>query len=146
MSTPTNQALIEAAAKQYNLDPAYLGAFIQQESGGKSFALSPQGAQGPAQLMPDTAKGLGVQDPYDPRQAIFGAAQLLDQNLKAANGDPATAAAMYFGGPNRSKWGPKTQAYVSDIGSKWKAQQSDMANTPTSAPASAGYTLSLIHI
>jgi hypothetical protein len=70
----------------------------------------PQGAEGLMQLMPDTAKGLGV-DPFAAPQAIDGAGRLWAQNLKASGGDIDRAAMMYHGGPDTRQWGPKTHAY-----------------------------------
>lgn len=70
--------IAEAAAK-YNLDPRLLTAMLQQESGFNEFAISPKGAMGLSQLMPSTAASVGVTDPFDPRQSIFGGAQYLSQ-------------------------------------------------------------------
>lgn len=62
---------IEVTAQKYDIDPAVIAALIEQESGGNPNAGSTAGAQGLMQLMPSTAKGLGV-DPWDPIQNIDG--------------------------------------------------------------------------
>src|SRR5205085_518249 len=92
------------------LPPGILRASAQVESSNNPRAVSPQGAEGIMQLMPDTAKGLKA-DPFNVSQAIDGAGRLWQQNLQATNGDIDRAAMMYHGGPDTSKWGRKTHAY-----------------------------------
>jgi soluble lytic murein transglycosylase-like protein len=89
---------IQAAASRHGLDPAFLSAVFWTESAFQPGAVSPAGAIGLGQLMPDTARWLGV-DPRDPVQNIEGSArfyrQLIDQF-----GSEELAAAAYFAGPN----------------------------------------------
>jgi soluble lytic murein transglycosylase-like protein len=92
-------AEITAAAQRNGLDPALLAGLIKQESGFNPNAGSPAGAQGLCQLMPDTARGLGVTDVHDPVQSIEGGAKYLAQQLKTFNGDVARALAAYNAGP-----------------------------------------------
>ncbi len=76
-------------------------------------------ARGIMQLVPTTAKALGVTDPFDPAQAIPAGAKLLKANLDASGGDEKQALMMYHGGPDTANWGPKTAAYpgrVADAG------------------------------
>jgi soluble lytic murein transglycosylase-like protein len=92
-------AEITAAAERNGLDPALLAGLIKQESGFNPNAGSPAGAQGLCQLMPGTARGLGVTDLHDPAQSIEGGAKYLAQQLKTFNGDVARALAAYNAGP-----------------------------------------------
>jgi soluble lytic murein transglycosylase-like protein len=92
-------AEITAAAQRNGLDPALLAGLIKQESGFNPNAGSSAGAQGLCQLMPGTARGLGVTDLHDPVQSIEGGAKYLAQQLKTFNGDVARALAAYNAGP-----------------------------------------------
>lgn len=107
-------ALIAAAEKKYGIPPGLLLAQKSTESGGDVRAVSKKGALGLMQFMPPTAKAYGV-DPYDPVQAIDGAARYMRDNLKAAHGDPTEALRLYQGGPNRAGWGPENHAYPATV-------------------------------
>jgi len=89
-------------------------AVMQQESGGRPDVTSEVGAHGLFQLMPATAKGLGV-DAADPVQNIRGGVTYLRQLLDANQGDVSKALASYHGGPDLAQHGPKTSAYVQSI-------------------------------
>lgn len=95
-------ALIQEAAAKYGLDPKVLSALIQAESGFNPNAIGPMTrfgqAQGLTQLLPGTAADLGVTNPLDPRQNIFGGANYLSQQM-AKYGDLKTALAAYNWGP-----------------------------------------------
>ncbi|MCK4546808.1 MAG: lytic transglycosylase domain-containing protein [Candidatus Eisenbacteria sp.] len=91
--------IIARAAGSFNLSPGLLRAVITQESGGKADAVSPKGAKGLMQLMDETARDLGVADPYDPEQNIFGGARYLRQLLNRWRGDLKKALAAYNAGP-----------------------------------------------
>jgi hypothetical protein len=82
---------------RYQLPQGLLAAVAQTESGGNPAAVSPAGAQGLMQLMPATAHGLGV-DPWEPAQAVQGAAQLLSRYLHNFGSVPLALAA-YNAGP-----------------------------------------------
>ena len=69
--------LFNAAGAQHGVDPVLLAAMARTESSFDPSAVSPAGAQGLMQLMPGTAKGLGVTDPFDPVQSVQGAARLM---------------------------------------------------------------------
>ena len=76
---PFGRSII-AAAKANNVDPALFAALVEQESGNRQTAVSRSGAIGLAQLMPGTARELGV-DPYDAMQNLMGGARYLRQQL-----------------------------------------------------------------
>jgi soluble lytic murein transglycosylase-like protein len=92
-------AQITASAKRNGIDPALLAGLIKQESGFNPHAGSAAGAQGLTQLMPGTARGLGVSNPFDPAQSIEGGARYLKQQLDHFGGDVARALAAYNAGP-----------------------------------------------
>ncbi len=97
---PRIDAAIEAYSQEYDLDPRLIRSVMKQESGFQPFALSTSGAMGLMQLMPGTAKGLGVTDAYNIEQNIKGGTQYLSYQLKAFDGDLALALAAYNAGPN----------------------------------------------
>lgn len=106
--------IIDAAGRQYNVDPALLRAQMAVESGGNPNALSEKGAQGLMQIIPATQKALGVTNPNDPSQSIYGAAKLMAENLDRY-GNVADAVRAYHGGTDQANWGPKTQAYAQKV-------------------------------
>jgi len=111
--------LFASAASQYNVPVGLLTAVAQHESGFDPNAVSPAGAEGLMQLMPGTAAGLGV-NPFDPAQAIDGAAQLLSGYLQQYGSVPLALAAYNAGPGAVAQYGgippyPETQQYVSSI-------------------------------
>ena len=97
-------ALIGDAARHHGLPPEFFARLIWKESRFDIRALSPVGAQGVAQFMPGTARLRGLQNPWDPRQAIPASAHFL-ADLKAQFGNFGLAAAAYNGGPhNVASW------------------------------------------
>jgi hypothetical protein len=106
--------IIESAARQHNVDPGLIRAVIQTESSGNPKAVSSKGAVGLGQLMPPTAKSLGVSDPTDPRQAIPAIAALLNENL-TRYGNVQDALRAYHGGTDQKNWGQLTQAYPQKV-------------------------------
>lgn len=114
---------IQFAAKEFGVDPDVLHGIAYAESRYNPKAVSPKGAQGMMQFMPDTAKRFGI-DPSDPEQAIFGAAQYLKENLDKFKGDYGKAVAAYNWGENRKEyeqgdWAKKlpkeTDSYVEQV-------------------------------
>lgn len=91
--------VIELAAKTYDLDPALVRAVIHAESGFNARAKSRKGATGLMQLMPATAREVGVADARVPTQNIRGGAQYLAGLLALFKGDITLAAAAYNAGP-----------------------------------------------
>src|SRR4051794_25141531 len=96
---------IDDAAQATGLRPDLLHAVMHQESGGRAGAVSPKGAVGPLQVMPQTARnpGLGVKpfDPADPHQNITGGAQYLKALVDHYGGDETKALAAYNAGMGR---------------------------------------------
>jgi soluble lytic murein transglycosylase-like protein len=113
------QALVEVA-KANDISPYLLEAVVWQESRWNPSARSRAGAIGLAQLMPGTARDLGV-DPRDPVQNLSGGARYLRQQLNRFDGNVEKALAAYNAGPGRVMTAggipsiPETQAYVRAI-------------------------------
>src|SRR3989440_1215718 len=117
-SVPYGNPLPQAGAK-YGVSPKLLAAVAKVESNYNSRAVSPAGAQGLMQLMPGTAKGLGV-DALDPAQAVDGAARMLSGLLKQFDSTPLALAAYNAGAGAVHKYGgippyAETQAYVPKV-------------------------------
>jgi soluble lytic murein transglycosylase-like protein len=114
--------LIDAAANKYSLDPALLHAVIRAESAYNPAAVSPKGAVGLMQLMPETAARFGVRDRYNPRENIEAGARYLSELINMFQSDVRLAVAAYNAGENNViKYGNKippfqeTQAYVARV-------------------------------
>ena len=116
--TESMDAIFEEAASTYNVSVNLIKAVAKAESGFNPSAVSKSGAIGVMQLMPSTARSLGVTDPYDARQNIMGGTKYLRQNLDRFNGNVSLALAAYNAGPNAvQKYGgippyQETQNYV----------------------------------
>jgi len=87
-------ALFRAVAALYNLDPRLLEAIATVESHGDPAAVSPAGAQGLMQLMPDTARRFRVANPFDPVDNALGAARFLDHLRRRQQGRPDWSAGL----------------------------------------------------
>ena len=96
-STQFNGIITEMAQK-YGIDEKVIHAVIKMESNYNPTAKSHPGAQGLMQLMPNTARGLGVTNSYDPRQNIEGGTKYLSQMLKKYNGNLELSLAAYNAG------------------------------------------------
>lgn len=91
--------IIDGAAKAQSVHAKLLHAVIEQESRFHPCAVSPKGAKGLMQLMPDTAAELGVNDPFDPKENIEAGARYLRQLLDKYKGDLAQTLGAYNAGP-----------------------------------------------
>lgn len=98
----TTEEIIEAAAAKYNVDPDLVKAIATAESDWDQNAVSPVGAIGVMQLMPETAAALGV-NPYDEQENIEGGALYIRQMLDTFGGNVRKAVAAYNAGPNAVK-------------------------------------------
>lgn len=111
--------LFMSAATQYGVPPQLLAAVAQAESGFDPNAVSSAGAEGLMQIMPSTAASLGV-DPFDPAQAIDGAAQLLSGYIQQFGSVPLALAAYNAGPGAVQSYGgippyPETESYVNEV-------------------------------
>ena len=93
-------AKVHELAARFDLSPALIEALVWQESRWRENAVSPVGARGLAQLMPGTARDLGV-DSSDPFANLEGGARYLRQQLDRFDGDLERALAAYNAGPGR---------------------------------------------
>jgi len=110
--------LIEPVAARHGLDARLVAAVIWVESSGDPKAVSRKGAQGLMQLMPETARRLGVTNALDPNENVEGGTQYLKRQLEDHHGDLSLALAAYNAGPHAvARYGgvppyPETLKYV----------------------------------
>jgi len=113
--------LIQSAAEKYGVDSSLIKSIIKAESDFNPSITSHAGAQGLMQLMPDTAKQLGVKDSFDPEQNIEGGTKFIAYLLDYYEGNKELALAAYNAGPgNVKKYGGippfnETQDYVKKV-------------------------------
>lgn len=116
--TTSLEDIFVKASEKYDVPLNLLKAVAMQESTFKTDAVSKSGAQGLMQLMPATAKELGVKDSFDPEQNVMGGAKYLSQMLKKYDGNVKLSLAAYNAGSNNvAKYGgippfKETQDYV----------------------------------
>ena len=129
--------LVSAAATANQLPAALLHAVIQAESSYNADATSAKGAGGLMQLMPDTARELGVTDVYDPKANIQGGARYLKRLLTLFDNDISLAVAAYNAGPQAvlSRGGvippfAETQRYVPSVLRQYRRLQGLSADAP----------------
>lgn len=119
--------LIDKYSQKYNIDKNLVKAVVQQESGFNSNAVSPVGAQGLMQLMPSTAKGLGVRNPFNAEQNIEGGTKYLKNLINKYDSVKLGLAAYNAGSGAVQKYGgvppyKETQNYVNKIMNSVKTQ------------------------
>lgn len=113
--------VVNAASGRYHLDPDLINSVIHAESGFNPKAVSPKGARGLMQLMPQTASRLGVANSFDPGDNLDGGTRYLRELLERYNFDLIKALAAYNAGPGRVERYHgvppyyETQAYVARI-------------------------------
>lgn len=113
-------AIISKASKVYGVDRDLICSVIKAESGFDPGATSPKGAMGLMQLMPETARGLGVTDAYDPEQNVMGGTRHLRWLLDRYDGDVEKALAAYNWGTGNlerstGKLPEETRNYIARI-------------------------------
>ncbi len=132
----------DAAAQEWNLDPAFLRSVSQVESGQQANGPdSPVGAMGPMQVMPGTASDMGVTDPRDPVQNIYAGAKYLSQMLDKYQ-SPDLALAAYNAGPGRvddylagkASLPAETQAYVPKVAAAYQQMAATSSPPADSTP------------
>lgn len=136
--------IFNKAAEKYDVPVNLLKAIGKAESNFKSDVVSSAGAQGVMQLMPATAKFLGVKDSFDPEQNIMGGARYISDMLKRYDGDVTLALAAYNAGSgNVRKYGgvppfKETQNYIKKISEYLKDDDID-ANIPVGQKVASTY-------
>ena len=138
-------AIVERVAAEQSLPAELLHSVIQVESNYNPGAVSPKGAQGLMQLMPETARRFGVPDSFDPVENIQGGAKYLKYLLDLYKGDYPRALAAYNAGEKAvAKYGGippfvETQNYVTQVQRRVDARRrTDAAKAATAKPAETG--------
>lgn len=122
---PQIEEIIGKASRQYGVDVALIKAVIKTESNFNPKAVSQAGAEGLMQLMPGTARGLGVTDSFNPEQNIMAGTKFLKDMLKRYNGDLDSALAAYNWGPGNvdrkgtSRLPQETREYLVRVKSRY---------------------------
>lgn len=145
--TPAIVALLDAAAARHNVSAALVRAVAWVESRGNPLAKSKAGAMGVMQLMPATAEGLGVKDPYDPKQNIDAGVRFLARLLKT-HAVPDALAAYNWGPGNvqREQRGERkrptaTVKYVDNVLARAKLEQRELDGAPSEGSPPSGAPL-----
>lgn len=138
--TTTLADIFRRASEKYGVSYDFLTAVAKAESDFNPNCVSSAGAKGIMQIMPEEAKGLGIQDIFDVEQNIMGSAKLLAAHLEKFNGDTTLAAAAYNAGSGRVKqYGgvppfKETQNYVKKIAAYMKEGVTVPDKTVTVSP------------
>lgn len=134
--------LLPSAGAQHDIDVELLASVIHAESDGRANAVSRTGAQGLMQLMPETARQLGVHDSFRPDENINGGTAYLDTLLTRYHDNLALALAAYNAGPaavDRYRGIPpyrETRAYVARVMTEFKRRKLQLAHA-ANAPVNA---------
>jgi len=133
--------LLASAEKKYGLPCGLLGAIVHVESGGKPHRISSAGAMGPMQLIPPTARRLGVSDPFNPEQSVDGAARYLHAQM-ATFRSVRLAAAAYNAGPgaivgHKVPQNGQTEIYVDRVMHALAAERHARCAPPRRSPPGA---------
>lgn len=137
------RGMLTHAGEQHDIDVELLASVVHAESDGRANAVSRTGAQGLMQLMPGTARNLGVKDSFQPDQNINGGTTYLDALLTRYHDNLALALAAYNAGPaavDKYHGIPpyrETRAYVARVMTEFKRRKLQMAHQPSVQTASA---------
>jgi soluble lytic murein transglycosylase-like protein len=144
IKTPSDlNELVNAASGMYKLDPDLVTSVIRAESGFNVRAVSPKGARGLMQLMPQTASQLGVQNAFDPQANVEAGSRYLRELLERYDFDLIKALAAYNAGPQRvEQYGGvppyyETKAYVARIVRDFNRKKLAQKSAPTAAAGKA---------
>lgn len=142
---PDLNEVVRTASGTYHLDPDLVNSVIRAESGFNVRAVSPKGAQGLMQLMPQTASNLGVQNAFDPKANVEGGTRYLRELLERYDFDLIKALAAYNAGPQRvEQYGGvppyyETKAYIARVVRDFnKKKLAAKTASQSSAPKSSG--------
>lgn len=116
---PLTAPMLARAERAHHLPCGLLGAIVEVESGGQPHRISAAGAMGPLQLIPPTARAMGVSDPFDPEESMDGAARYLRAQVAAFH-STRLAVAAYNAGPGaivggRVPQNGQTEIYVDRV-------------------------------
>ena len=132
--TPKSEAVYyaDAYADHFDVPRALVRAIITQESGWNRVALSSKGAAGLMQLMPDTAAGYGVKDPFSVTENLRGGVHYLADLLRHFHGETRLAVAAYYGAKHLdarrlSYSNPDVVAYVQSVRLRYRRELSTEA-------------------
>jgi soluble lytic murein transglycosylase-like protein len=117
--------IVSKAARKYQIDPDLIRSVIKTESNFDSNATSPKGAMGLMQLMPETARDLGVKNPYDAEENVMGGTKYLKMLLDRYKGDVDLALAAYNWGMGNLEKKPdslpaETVTYIARVNNFYK--------------------------
>jgi soluble lytic murein transglycosylase-like protein len=145
-ATPTTAdlpSIIGDASARSRIDADFIASVIHAESRGNPRAVSPKGARGLMQLMPQTASALGVKNSFDPAENVDGGVRYLRELLLQYHGDAAKALAAYNAGPQRvQQYGGvppyrETHAYVAKVINDYNRKKTAAAKQAAARAASA---------
>jgi hypothetical protein len=135
------EQLVAKSARAHDVDPLLVQSVIQVESNYNHYAVSPKGAEGLMQLMPATARMLGVSNSFDPAQNIEAGVKYL-RYLQSVYKDDRLALAAYNAGPKAvDKYSgtppfEETRNYVNQVGQRYQtAKQNEAAKNAAQQPA-----------
>lgn len=143
-SSQSLDSIFQEASATYGVPVKLVKAVAKAESNFNPMAVSKAGASGVMQLMPATARGLGVQNIFDPRENIFGGVRYLRERLDEFGGNVELALAAYNAGSgNVKKYGgippfQETQNYVKKI-MGYLGQAGELYSPQTTGLSSSGY-------